>query len=947
MAMLGNPKTMFRNWVGNKLFSAVTGASNNLAALLEHGADFAYNKATGEHIQRTKEFLNPVKDKALIDAGKQDARFKRYRQVEGAKYEKMDQDSLKRSRSAFNSDVMQLIEKAIDAGISDTNAVINKYATSLAGYMKANGLDQSSLDDSYKFDELNRRSKNQLLSPEEDADMEALRDTAARMEKARDYALKQAEYATFHEDNKIADVLTKWSRISRADGLGIGSTLIEGTVPFKKTPANILRSGFEYSPLGAIKSVAETGKLIIENTGKRKGNLDDDYVWTNKLSGKEHTIHKTLASDVIDSWSKTITGSALAYLGYYLFSKGILHSSEKGEKYQDQLEGKQNYSININGHNYTLDWAAPGVMPLLLGAEIKKVFTQNGKLDEEWYSHPDEWMRTINAILDPMLETSMMSGVKDTLNEIANTTRFGGDEDIPGGIIGATLGNATLGYTMQAIPTISGQIARTVDPIRRTTDTASSNAFVSALEKQGRKAMNKIPFLSMLNPEYRNARGEQQLNGPYGYEKGDTLGNIAKFRDNLVYQMLSPAYYSKENVTDADRLGRDLYGMLDENGHYIEGVSNDDKVFADWRSSKKIDGIKLDPKQMQVFREAMGQTNEALRSEIYNSDWYYDLDPKAQRDLVTSLNTIADKVGQYAVKPDSVNVDDNLQAYIDAGGGVEGAKAIVSRMQGQALVAKSGVSTSSNIAKAIKEAVASGNTELADELTNAGSTLVKMGVPTRGQSLYADRGHEYLPELSPEEYGKAYLIADKDGKGTISQDELKESFTELGVKTTEQAQAYWKGLLDSYTEGTTQLPVVNADGSISYVKPTKEEAEPEKPQEITTLDPAYQPSAVNNTQYNTIDDVWTSMKDAGLSTSGATPYWNQALSAGATPQQFAEYFNGIDSALGAPNGGLKKDEWVTYLNNNAYDEAGDREIINMLYNTKWKPLKYSNGKWSK
>jgi hypothetical protein len=36
-----------------------------------------------------------------------------------------------------------------------------------------------------------------------------------------------------------------------------------------------------------------------------------------------------------------------------------------------------------------------------------------------------------------------------------------------------------------------------------------------------------------------------------------------------------------------------------------------------------------------------------------------------------------------------------------------------------------------------------------------------------------------------------------------------------------------------------------------------------------------------------------------------------------------------------------------YLNNNEYDEAGDRDIINMMYNTGWKPLKYNNGKWSK
>jgi hypothetical protein len=89
-------------------------------------------------------------------------------------------------------------------------------------------------------------------------------------------------------------------------------------VPFKRTPANVLRSALEYSPLGAIDSIRKTGKLIYENTGKRAGNLAETYL--NK-KGKEVT--KTLAADVIDSWSKTLTGVGLVGLGVYLYDKDI------------------------------------------------------------------------------------------------------------------------------------------------------------------------------------------------------------------------------------------------------------------------------------------------------------------------------------------------------------------------------------------------------------------------------------------------------------------------------------------------------------------------------------------------------------------------------------------------------------------------------------------------
>ena len=202
----------------------------------------------------------------MLKATKADAYNKRARQIEGSKYEKMDKDALRRNRSVFDSDVMKLVEKAVDRGISDTKAVVNKYSTSMAGYMKANGITEADIKDSYRYDALKRKSQNGvLLSPAEKAEMDDLHDTATKVDKARDYALKQAEYATFHEDSKIADVISKFSRINMGT-----KVLTEGLVPFKKTPINIIRSGVEYSPLGALKSIAQTGKLIYENTGSRR-----------------------------------------------------------------------------------------------------------------------------------------------------------------------------------------------------------------------------------------------------------------------------------------------------------------------------------------------------------------------------------------------------------------------------------------------------------------------------------------------------------------------------------------------------------------------------------------------------------------------------------------------------------------------------------------------------
>ena len=655
MAMLGNPKTMLRNFIGNKMFSAITGVSNNLAAVMEAGTDAAVkggkkvsNKLfntdydTSKGIQRTKTLINPFADRALLKATKADAYGKRGRQIEGSKYEKMDKDAIRRSRSVYDSKFMRLLEKAVDRGISDTKAVASKYSTSMAGYMKANGLTEADIQDSYRYDALKRESQNRLLSQDEVAEMESLRDTANKVEKARDFALKQAEYATFHEDNAIADVLSRFSRINAGTKVAV-----EGLIPFKKTPLNILRSGIEYSPLGALKSIAQTGKLIYENTGSRKGNLADTYEVKNPITHGMKEVNKTLASDVIQSWSQSLTGTGLAALGYYLVSKGILHSSTKDEKYQDTLEGKQNYSIEINGKTYTIDWAVPGTMPLLLGAEIKKAVDANALSDEKWYKNIDSLMGTADGLLEPLIETSMLQGIQNTLDSLSSKY-----DDEAGNATKAVNFVSTLGanYLSQAVPTLSGQITRTFDNTRRSTDTVNEG-MLGGLEKQGRKVMNKTP-LSVLNKPYINARGEQEQNAPYD--------NVLQ---RLAYQTLSPWYADEVDTRASDEVTRGAYNGIGENG---KPVMNPD-VFADWKSQKKLNGEKLTPEQMYEYREKGYSAREDALNALSNEDWFANTSPEIQTEVLRGLNNMADHVGSKAVDKTYTSGNEYFNAYNSGG----------------------------------------------------------------------------------------------------------------------------------------------------------------------------------------------------------------------------------------------------------------------------------------
>lgn len=700
LAMLGNPKTMVRNWIGNKMFGAVTGVSNNLSAALEAGVDKASKAMGGNGIQRTKAFLNPVDDRALIKAAGEDGEAHRYTTLNGTKYEKGTKDAIKQQKSVFNSKLLRLYEAATDRGVSDYSAVKKKYSTSLAGYMKANGLDESAFDANDRYTALKDKARTQLLTDAEKTEMNSLKSTVDLLEKARDYAVKQAEYATFHEDNAFAKWLTKASNSAP----GPLKAVIEGLVPFKKTPANILRSGTEYSPIGFLNSIWHTGKLVWENTGSRKGNLDDTYTKKSKLTGKTKEVNKSLAADVLDSWSKTLTGSALVGLGYYLKNKGIINSSNKDEKWQDDLEGIQNYSITINGKTYTLDWAAPAVMPLLMGAEISKVKERNGMLDRDVYENLDEIIGTANALLDPIFETSMLQGIKNTFESAANDIKY--DENgALGGILGSMAFNTGLGYLTQGIPTLSGQIARTVDNTRRSTDTVTDQSFMGSAEKQGRKLMNKIPGLSTLNNPYYDSYGRTQNNSPWN----DPIRNF-------LYQSLSPAYIRDINTTPADEAARNAYyGLGEPNDEGKQLPMMDSKVFPSWKSKVTANGEKLSPDEMATYRKESGEAQYAIRDALTKEDWFNNLDAPKQAEILKKVNTLVDKIGKDSVdKLDSGSKD--FEAY--QSGGVEGLINKWGTDEGSNKAKEAtGLSGNTNAIKEINAAYAEGDTKKAEELT--------------------------------------------------------------------------------------------------------------------------------------------------------------------------------------------------------------------------------------
>ena len=598
LAMLGNPKTMIRNYLGNNIFGFITGTSNNLAALLESGVD----KVSGGRIQRTKSVLNPISDSKLIDASRNDADTKMYRQLNGTKYSDNLKQGLDRNKDAFDSKILRKASDLVDKGISDYKAVRRKYSTSLAGWLKANGYDAS------------------IFESENPSDIEVLN-------KAREYAKAQAEYSTFHEDNAIARILTETSTKMKNEGTAgatAGHMLIEGLIPFKKTPANVLRSGVDYSPLGAVSSIAKTGKLM---TGK------------------------ATASDVIESWSKTLTGTGLAYLGYYLFDKGIVHINDGDTAKMDAQEGNQTYAINMNGKSYSIDWAAPGVMPLLLGAQLAKVVEESGG-DIRQVFNKENGLGTIldstGNLISPIIETSMLSGIADTMQSVSSA--FNSGENVASAAV-TGLANMASSYATQAIPTVGGQIARVVDPTRRSTYT-DATGLDAIYKRQLNKVENKIPFLSAQNEPYIDMKGQTQNNSPFD----STFANAA-------YQFFSPAYIGNLQTDEGYQITRDVYNSENTNGQKIA----DKGALPKLETNVKIGGEKLDPQTYTEYQKVAGSTDAKIRNELAKNEVFNNLSNEQKNEVLKSVSTIASDSGKSAVSEEFTSTNKPYNIYNSGG----------------------------------------------------------------------------------------------------------------------------------------------------------------------------------------------------------------------------------------------------------------------------------------
>lgn len=466
-AMLGNPRTHIRNVIGNIVYQIPTRVSNKLSA----GLQKAFIK---DENRRTRSLLRNGKIKEFA---KQD--YQTMQDVLDGNQYTSEMSEIQRRKKSFPKPIQAVMDansKALDW--EDQIFKRMTYVNSMTEFLTARRVDVDNISQ----------------------DM---------LEQARTHAINDAKRATFQDASALADFIGKIEKKNKASEIIIG-----GLVPFKRTPINIAKRGFELSPAGLLKG------LTYDLVQVKKGNMT--------------------ATDAIDHISTGLTGTSLAALGAFLASQGLLSASSPEndkERNFDVAQGSQEYALNISPYSYTIDWAAPAALPMFVGAEFYNAIAERGGDEEQAFKQATD---ALSRLFEPMINMTMLSGISGTLQSV------GYSQTNPIFAIAENIGE---NYAGQFVPTLLGQVARTFDGTRRTTYADKDSWVPDSLQTFLQRQANKIPGLSKNQPAYTDVWGRE--------ERSDNV--VLRAFENFI----SPGYISEQVSTDAEKALRDLY---DETG---------------------------------------------------------------------------------------------------------------------------------------------------------------------------------------------------------------------------------------------------------------------------------------------------------------------------------------------------------------------------------------------
>lgn len=563
-SMLGNPRTHVRNIVGNVGFVPAVTVKNVIGA----GIESAANAVSGGKVGRTKAILT-TKDAGLIKAAWSDYANIREQALGSGKYNDNVnvRQEIEEGRTVFKLKPLEAMRKFNGTALDAEDAWFSKphYAAALAQFCKANGI-----------------TAEQVAG-------------GKGIEAAREYAIREAQKATYRDTNAFSQMISDLGRYRGDNKMKrLGSTLAEGILPFRKTPANILVRGVEYSPIGFLKSISYDLVQV------QKGNMQ--------------------ATEMIDRAAAGLTGTGLMMLGLYMAKEGILRGSggddEKKKKF-DELQGHQEYAIELpNGTSITLDWLAPEALPFFVGANLYEQMQANNG-----YLTMSDMLQAASNVTDPLLSMSCLQSLNDVFDAVGYASS--GDTNA----LTSAVASAATSYLTQGIPTVFGQAERTGESERMTTYTDKNKFLTPDMQYALGKASARIPGVDYGQIPFIDAWGRTENPG----------GVVARAFNNFA----NPAYTSK---VSGSKMEDELSRLYEATGEAKVLPQRAPKSFTVNKENKQLTG-----EEYVKYATKRGQTSYKIVSELTGLASYKSMSDDDKADAVAKAYEYANIVGKMSV----------------------------------------------------------------------------------------------------------------------------------------------------------------------------------------------------------------------------------------------------------------------------------------------------------
>lgn len=360
------------------------------------------------------------------------------------------------------------------------------------------------------------------------------------------------------------------SKLGLDTDYGLGDVVIK----FSKTPANLSRAIWQFSPMGLTTAIGTDAKNFVQSI--KKGEYDP-----------------MLQQKMVDSISKGIAGTmvyilvmTLASLGYISLTGG--NDEDKDVRsFENYILGMPEYSIKIGDKYYSYEWNQPMGAFLASVADYMKSKEENP--DNTFFQNLEE---ALKAGGDVLMRQSFIKGVKE----------FFDAESVIDGIIDGLFGDISVN-----VPQLLSQLASTFDDKKRViyTDDRLESAVNSVLAKIPGLRNTLDADVDVMGREIDNAQ-KSVLNA--FFNPGNTYTDVSNDVTDEVYRL----YKSTGKKT--------VFPPKASNSVTIKDVK-----------------IGLTPEEKLELQKITGETSSNLIVAAMDNDKYDDLTDEQKATLVEKI----------------------------------------------------------------------------------------------------------------------------------------------------------------------------------------------------------------------------------------------------------------------------------------------------------------------